>query len=306
MTLPDQRCVFVDCNDALAAVIAKGPVSVPSGLTIHRGTPTDAELKSICKEANVILVEQTAISASVIQACPSLRKIIFMGTGAAEYIDLDHAAARGINVTTIANYANRTIAEHTFALILAAARQVCRMDRELRSGVWQPLNGLELSGRKMAVIGLGGIGTCVADIANAFGMEVAAWNRSVSEHSNYVESLNQCLRGADVVSLHLAMNPATKGILGVDELQLPNHGFILANTARWALVDEKALLSGLSSGQVGHAAMDVFADEPLPIDHFLTTLMNVTLTAHSAYMSDTAYENLWNQTLVALEEAQRH
>lgn len=303
--MPDQRSVFVDCNDALATVIAEGPVPLPSGLTVHRGTPNDAELKSICKEADSILVEQTAISTSVIQSCPSLKRIIFMGTGAAEYIDLDDAAARGINVTTIANYANRTIAEHTFALIFAAARQVCRMDRELRSGVWQPLNGLELSGRKMAVVGLGGIGACVADIANAFGMEVAAWNRSASEHPNYVESLDACLHGADVISLHLALNPYTKGIIGSDELQLPNHGFILANTARWALVDETALFSGLCNGQVGHAALDVFADEPLPKDHFLTTLENVTLTAHSAYMSHTAYENLWSQSLIALEKAQK-
>ncbi|MGR9408122.1 NAD(P)-dependent oxidoreductase [Rhizobium leguminosarum] len=295
------RAIFVDCTEELARVIKNRKLPVPDMIEINEGNPTQADLVALCAEAEVLLVEHTVVPPSVLDACPSVRAIIFMGTGAATYVDLDDAAKRGVDVLTTPGYGDRSVAEHAFALMFAAARRIAEMDREIRSGIWSPVGGLQLLGQKIAVIGLGGIGVAMAELATGIGMEVAAWNRTPRDHPAFVADLDDALRDANVVSLHLSLNSETADILDARRLLLPARGFILVNTARAGLIEEAALLRMLIDGRISHAALDVFPEEPLPAGNPYRELSNVTLTAHAAYMTDAAYEALWLRTLAAYE-----
>lgn len=298
------RAVFVDCTDDLFRVIKSRNLNVPPEVDLRVGSPTEVELVGICNGYDVVFVEHTAITPFILDKCPSIRAIVFMGTGAGTYVDLDDAARRGLRVFTTPGYGDRAVAEHSLALVFTAARRIAGMDRQIRAGIWSPVGGLQLYGRKIAIVGLGGIGTCMADMAGALGMKVAAWNRSHRDHPAYISDLDQVLFGADVVSLHLSLTKDTDGIIDGRRLKLPAKGFILVNTARARLVDEAALLKSLKYGEMGHAALDVFPEEPLVYPNPYVGLDNVTLSAHAAYMTDDALGELWRRTLIAFEELQ--
>jgi len=300
------HAVFVDRTTEMRRVMAARSLPIPATLAVSDGDPTTADLIRLCRTAHVMLVEHSVVEPAVFDACPSIRTVIFMGTGAEAYVDLDDARHRGIAVHTTPGYGDQAVAEHAVALMLSAARNVVRMDRAIRSGTWRPLGGLQLQGRKLAVVGMGGIGTAVAKIALALGMRVAAWNRTPRELRCFEPNLDEALRDADVVTLHLRLNAATNGLLDERRLRLPKKGFVLVNTARAALVPEQALLGALADGQIGHAALDVFHVEPLPDENPYAALENVTLTAHAAYMTDEAYAQLWMLTLQKLASLQQH
>ncbi len=298
------RAVFADCTEELGLVIESRRLPVPASVEINRGSPSEAELVRLCRGRDVLFIEHTTVTPTVLETCPTIRNIIFMGTGAGTYVDLDDAARRGVQVYTTPGYGDRAVAEHAFALMFAAARNIAAMDQSVRSGAWLPRGGLELQGQKIAILGLGGIGTTMAEMASALGMHVSAWNRTARDHRSFVADLDDVLRDAAVVSLHLALNADTGGLLDARRLLLPRKGFILVNTARAALVDETALLRGLATGQIGHAALDVFPHEPLTPQNPYVALENATLTPHAAYMTDAAYEELWRRTLRAYETIQ--
>jgi D-3-phosphoglycerate dehydrogenase len=298
------KTVFVDCTPELKAVMNSRNLEVPASITIHHGPPAEAALESLCRDAEILLIEHTTIPPAILQQCGHLRAIVFMGTGASTYIPMDDAAALGIKVITTPGYGNRAVAEHALALLLAAAREVVRMDRDLRNGLWVSRGGQQLEGRKIAVIGLGEIGRTFADMAVALRMEVAGWNRTPMELPYFVRDLDAALTNADFVSLHLALNPATRALIDGPRLSRLKRGAILVNTARAQLVDTRALHTALKSGQLRHAALDVFVDEPLVKGHEWADLDNVTLTAHAAYMTDDAYAELWRRAMAALQELQ--
>jgi D-3-phosphoglycerate dehydrogenase len=159
------------------------------------------------------------------------------------------------------------------------------------------LSGQEIQGRKLGVLGLGGVGTAVSELGQVLGMDVHGWNVAPREVSFFEPDLRKTLQSADVVSIHLALTEKTRGLLNEELLHLPNKGFLLVNTARAALVDQNAMTEALDSGQIGHAALDVFEVEPLPVDDTLARRSNTTLTSHAAYMTEEAYCSLWNKTL---------
>jgi D-3-phosphoglycerate dehydrogenase / 2-oxoglutarate reductase len=165
---------------------------------------------------------------------------------------------------------------------MAACRDVARMDREVRSGTWVTHEGVQLAGKTLGIIGLGGIGREVARIGRGLGMQVIAWNRTPRPGEALVE-LDELLGRSDVISLHLVLNDQTRGILGPVQLARIKPGAVLVNTARGALVDEAALVEALRSGRIRHAGLDVFHSEPLSTDHPLATMANVTLTAHAGF-----------------------
>lgn len=140
------RAIFVDCTPELSCVIDRGGLPVPSTIEINEGSPTEDELITLCKAAEVIVVEHTVVPPAVLDACPTVRAIIFMGTGAGTYINLDDAARRGVEVYTTPGYGDRSVAEHAFALMLSAARGIVAMDRGIRGGVWAPAGGRQLKG----------------------------------------------------------------------------------------------------------------------------------------------------------------
>lgn len=292
---------FIDCTPELAQLFDSGAAPVPPGVRIHRGDPDDAAILGMARDAEVLMVEHTVIPDAVLTQSPTLRAIVFMGTGAGTYVNAALARARGVPVLTTPGYGSVAVAEHAFALMMAGARQVARMDRDIRAGVWQPRGGMQLAGRKVAVLGMGGIGQAFAERCAAFGMRVAGWNRSPLDHPLFCADLDQALHGAEVVSLHLALTEATRGFLDSVRLALPAPGFLLVNTARSQLIDPAALIAALDSGQAGHLATDVFDAEPLSPDDPLPGRQDVTLTAHAAYMTRDAYLELWRRTCAQFE-----
>ena len=231
---------------------------------------------------------------ALIASAPKLKSIVFLGTGASSYMNIEAAAQIGVRVRNIRGYGDRTVAEHAFGLLLASARDTARMDRQVRAGTWSASEGIELQGCTLGLIGLGGVGSEMARIASAFGMRVIAWNRSgIPDGVPAVAvGLDDLLAQSDAVSLHLALTPDTRGLLDAARLQRMKPGTLLVNTARGGLVDEAALIAALKSRRIGHAALDVFSTEPLPAGHPLTGLDNVTLTSHAAWKSRAASRRL--------------
>ncbi len=251
--------------------------------------------------------DHTMLDEALLAACGHLKAIVFLGTGAASYIDLAAAERQGIRVRAYGGYGDQSVAEHAVALMFAAARRLAAMDRAIREGHWEPLNGIELAGRTLGVVGTGGIGKAMVRLGAGLGMRVVAWNRSgvPADLPCTPVELEDLLRTSDVVSLHLVLNEETRGFLDARRIGLLKPGAILVNTARGALLDEVALVAALEAGRIGHAGLDVFKDEPLPGGHPLTRLPNVTLTAHAAFATREASERLLRMALELLAEERR-
>jgi len=172
------------------------------------------------------------------------------------------------------------------------------MDRGIREGHWLRTEGMQLTGKTIGLVGYGGIGAEVARIAGGSGMRVLAWNRSPKTAPGVTFApLEQVLAESHVVSLHLLLTDATRGMIGPAQFAAMRPGAILVNTARGALVDEAAMVEALRGGRLAHAALDVFDQEPLPPGHVLTTLDNVTLSAHSAFRTPEAAQSLIRKAL---------
>ncbi|MCS6878713.1 MAG: NAD(P)-binding domain-containing protein [Geminicoccaceae bacterium] len=299
------RPLFVDCPPFLEQLYREeGLDRLVPDLEVHVGDPAGEELVRLCAGRTHILDDHSRFTAEILERCPSLRCIVFLGTGAASFIDLDAAARLGIEVRSYKGYGDRSVAEHAFALMLAAAHRIAEMDRDIRAGLFQPKNSIELLGKTVGVIGTGGIGREMVRLCAAIGMKVLAWNRSgvPSDLPCEAVSLEELLHRSDVVSLHLVLNEETRGFLGRDKLALLKPGAIFVNTARGAIVDEAALVEALESGRIAHAALDVFVEEPLPADHPFRRLPNVTMTPHAAFMTREASRNLLRMALEILRE----
>ncbi|MGH7083914.1 MAG: NAD(P)-dependent oxidoreductase [Acetobacteraceae bacterium] len=286
--------VFIDASDALGDVYRKvrRPGDPPVTLYEEDQIPAEA-LPRLLDGAEFVIDDHTAMPTEVMRQCRGLRHIIFLGTGARSYMHPEELAAIGIEVHIIKGYGDTAVAEHTIALMWAAARGLARMDRLIRQGQWLRTEGMELAGKTIGLIGLGGIGAEVARIAAGSGMRVLAWNRTEkpAAHARIVP-LDTLLAESHVVSLHLLLTDETRGFLDPARLAKLRPGAILVNTARAALVDEDAMVAALENGRIAHAALDVFATEPLPTGHRLTRLENVTLSAHSGFRTPEASEKL--------------
>ncbi len=289
MTVPT---IYVDCSAMMRELIDE--IGVPAGMTVFDGDPTPAQLEALVAGAAIVLNGHTRMDAGLLATATDLRSIVFLGTGASSYIDMAAAERSNICVRRVRGYGDRTIAEHAFGLLLAAARDTVRMDRDVRTGRWSASEGIELQGKTLGLLGVGGVGSEMARIASGFGMRVVAWNRSGVPAGVPAEpvGLDDLVAMADAISLHLALVPETRGLLDAARLARMKPGALLVNTARGALIDEPALIAALQRGHIGHAALDVFATEPLPAGHPLATLANVTLTSHAAWKSRAASRRL--------------
>lgn len=205
---------------------------------------------------------------------------------------------RGIKVHIIKGYGDTAVAEHTIALMWACARDVARMDREVRRGVWTPHEGVQLLGKILGVIGLGDIGREVARIGKGMGMNVIGWNRTKRPEVEVpLVDIDTLLARADVVSMNLTLGDETRGFLSAERIARMKKGAIYVNTARGALADEAALITALQSGHIRHAGLDVFHNEPLSPDHALAKIENVTLSAHAAFRTPEASETLLRRAI---------
>jgi D-3-phosphoglycerate dehydrogenase len=286
--------VFVDANEALAVIFERLAKPGDPKVRIHRDPDvTPEQLPGVIDGAAIAIVDHTALPTEIARQCAGLKHVVFLGTGARSYMNPEELAETGIAVHLIRGYGDTAVAESTIALMWAAARGIAQMDREMRAGNWLREDGMQLTGKTLGLIGFGGIAAEVARIALGSGMRVIAWNRSPKKFAGveFVD-LNTLLVASHVVSLHLLLNDETRGFLSRQRIASMRPGVILVNTARGALVDEAAMIDALKSGHIRHAGLDVFNIEPLPSDHPLTKLANVTLSAHSAFRTPEASENL--------------
>jgi D-3-phosphoglycerate dehydrogenase len=291
--------LFADASEELATIFRRvvRPDDPPVSVNMQaRVLP--AELPALFAGQHFVLIDRTALPTETMRACPDLRHVIFLGTGARSYMDPDALSALGITVHVIRGYGDTAVAEHTIALMWAAARGLAAMDRGIRAGHWPRTEGVQLFGKTLGLIGFGGIAREVARIARGAGMRVLAWNRTPkqAEGVTFVD-LDTLLAESHVVSLHLLLTDETRGFLSAARLGRLRPGAILVNTARGALADEAALAEALRAGRIAHAALDVFTTEPLPEGHVLAGLANVTLSAHSAFRTPEASETLLRRAL---------
>jgi D-3-phosphoglycerate dehydrogenase / 2-oxoglutarate reductase len=278
------KSIFVDCNSQLAPVFARIQRPNDPPIMVNSDPFQAADLPHLLAGYAICLDDHSYLPTDLMARCRGLQHIVFLGTGASSYMDVAALAQLGIQVHTIKGYGDIAVAEHTVALIFACCRDLARMDRAVRAGTWEPLESMQLGGKTLGLIGLGGIGREVARIARGIGMEVIAWNRSQRPEAGVpLVELDALLSRADVISLHLALNDETRGLIDAERLARTKPGVILVNTARAALVEETALIDALASGHIRHAGLDVFHAEPLARGHPLARMENVTLTSHAAF-----------------------
>ncbi len=288
------RGVFVDANESLAVIFERLEKLGDPKVRIHRDPDiTPEQYPALLDGAEIAIVDHTALPTDIARKCAGLKHVVFLGTGARSYMNPEELAELGIAVHLIRGYGDTAVAESAVALMWASARVLAQMDRETRAGNWLREDGMQLTGKTLGLIGFGGIASEVARIALGSGMRVIAWNRTAKTCPGveFVD-LKTLLVASHVISLHLLLNDETRGFLSRQRIASMRPGVILVNTARGALVDEQAMIDALQSGHIRHAGLDVFNIEPLPVDHPLTKLPNVTLSAHSAFRTPEASENL--------------
>ena len=251
----------------------------------------------------IAMRERTVFSKVLIDQLPKLRMIALTGVRSGT-LDFDACTARGIVVcNTGSDHSNATTAEIALALLMAAARHLATADRGMRVGRFQdevPL-GTMLDGRKLGIAGLGKIGSRMARVGNALGMEVLAWSQNLTaERAEAVGARlvdkTTLFAESDAITLHLVLSDRTRGVVGASELALMKPGAILINTSRGPLIDEAALLSHLRQNLLV-AGLDVFDQEPLPAGHPFRSMPNVVMTPHLGYCSREVYTQFYRESI---------
>ena len=247
-----------------------------------------------------VMRERTPMTRAVISRLPKLRLIASTAIRNAS-IDLEAAAERGIGVVHTGYSSNPTI-ELTWALILASARNLIAENASLCAGGWQRHVGDDLGGRTLGVLGLGNIGSAVARVGKAFGMEVIAWSQNLTaeraaEAGAVLILKEELFRQADILTIHLVLSSRTRGLVSAKELALMKPTARLVNTSRGPIVIEADLIAALRSGKIAGAALDVFDQEPLPPDHPFRSLPNLLATPHIGYVSRGLYQRFFQDTV---------
>lgn len=263
-------------------------------VTVYKDCPNDTEeIVKRAKDADIILLCYTKITKEAMEKLPKLKYIGVLSTGF-DSIDLDAARENGIVVTNVPAYGTDAVAQFGLALLLELTTRVGHHDREVRKGRWKkegfwyfgdyPL--IELFGKTIGIMGLGKIGLAAAKIYKAMGMKVLAYNRSENDEAkDFVEyvSKDEIFEKSDIIDLHLPLNDQTKDIINEDSISKMKDGVIIINTARGGLIDEDALMSGIDSGKIYGAALDVNKTEPINDDSPMLACDNIIITPHMAW-----------------------
>jgi len=252
-----------------------------------------------------VMRERTPMTRDIIERLPNLRLIASTATVNAS-IDLAAAAERGVQLVHT-GYSSAPTVELTWALILADARHLVVETTAVRGGGWQQSVGEDLNGRTLGLLGLGNIGSAVARIGKAFGMNLIAWSQNLTaERAAAVDAVlvpkEKLFQQADVITIHLVLSRRTRGLVGAPELRLMKRTARLVNTSRGPIVDEAALVDVLRKGEIAGAAIDVFDQEPLPSNHPFRQLPNVLATPHIGYVSRGLYQRFYQDTVENIRE----
>jgi phosphoglycerate dehydrogenase-like enzyme len=266
----------------------------------HLADPEAVALRLQPYDVVCVMRERTPLTRKIIEGLPRLKLICSTAKRNAS-IDVAAAAERGIEVLHTGYTSTPTI-ELTWALILASARHLIQENSALRSGGWQTTLGEDLAGRTLGIIGLGNIGSQVARIGLAFGMNVLAWSQNLTAAAAEAVGARpvgkeQLLTEADVVTIHLVLSDRSRGVIGAHELGLMKRTARLINTSRGPLVVESALIEALQRRTIAGAAIDVFDTEPLPPDHPFRHMDHLLATPHIGYVSRALYRTFYGDTV---------
>jgi phosphoglycerate dehydrogenase-like enzyme len=267
--------------------------SLKADITVFTEPLTDVVKQLQGFEAVVAMRERTRFPAEVLDRLPDLKLLVSTGKRNAA-IDVA-AARRGGVVVSATGYIGEPTAEHTWALILAASRNLPQEFRSMREGGWQTGVGTMLHGKTLGLLGLGRLGAGAAKIGQVFGMETIAWSQNLTQekadpHGVTAVTKDELFARSDVLSVHLVLGERTRGLVGAAELAAMKPTALLVNTSRGPIVDEAALVDALRRKEIRAAALDVYDTEPFPADHPLRTLDNAVLTPHIGFVTREVYE----------------
>ena len=298
------RVAILDDYQRVALSMADWP-SIGAGVSVHPfhdRLGTEDQVAERLRNFDVIVAmrERTPLPGSLIERLPLLKLIVTTGKRNAA-IDVKAACARGVVVSGTSTL-SQPPAELTWGLILALARSIPHESAAMRSGGWQSTIGVGLHGKTLGILGLGRLGTDVARIGQAFGMHVIAWSQNLTGDKTDAAGVelvgkDALFQRADIVSVHLVLGDRTRGLVGERELAMMKPTAFLINTARGPIVDEHALIYALRHSVIAGAALDVFDEEPLPVDHPLRRLENALLTPHLGYVTTENYRLAYGEAV---------
>jgi phosphoglycerate dehydrogenase-like enzyme len=299
-----KKCVILDDYQGVASRYADwdaiaGRVAVTS---LREHIMDEDALVGHLADADIIVImrERTPFPASLFKRLPNLGLLVTSGMRNAA-IDL---AAAGDVVVSGTGSSSAPPAELTWGLILGLARQIPFESTQLRhNGPWQSTVGVDLHGGRLGIIGLGKIGTRVAQVGQAFGMQVMAWSPNLTDERTdaagveRMTSKEELLESSDFVTIHLVLAPTTRGIIGSDELRRMQPNAFLINTSRAALVDQAALIQAIEEDWIAGVGLDVFEIEPIPADNPFRRMPNVLATPHLGYVSEGNYRTYFTEAV---------
>ncbi|MGY2129417.1 D-2-hydroxyacid dehydrogenase family protein [Blastococcus sp. SYSU DS0617] len=299
-----QRIAVLDDYQSVAADFCDWS-QVPGQVQVvefHDAVPDEDALAARLEPFDVVVAmrERTGFPRSLLERLPRLRLLVTTGMRN-KAIDVVAAGELGITVCGTGAGADATV-ELTWGLILATVRHIPREDASVRAGGWQQTLGSDLAGARLGVVGLGRLGSRVATIGQAFGMDVVAWSQNLTDQraaevgARRVER-EELFATADVVSIHLLLSRRTRGLIGAGDLARMKPTAVLVNTSRGAIVEQQALLDALHGGRIAGAGLDVFETEPLPRDHPLRSAPRTVLTPHLGYVTRGTYEVFYREAV---------
>ena len=298
------RVAVLDDYQSVAMEVADWSV-LPAGTEVQTFSDHLDDIEAVAErlqdfEIVVAMRERTPFPRELLERLPRLELLITTGSQNAA-IDVEAARELGAIVCGTGSLGFAT-AELTWGLILALARQIPREDRAIREGGWQVALGQGLQGKTLGIIGLGNLGTQVARIGAAFGMELVAWSQNLTAERAQAAGaelapLEELLERSDVVTIHLKLSERTRGLIGASELEAMKQSAYIVNTSRGPIIDEDALVEALEAGAIGGAGLDTFDREPLPLDHPLRRLPNTVLTPHVGYVIEEGYRGYYGDAV---------
>jgi phosphoglycerate dehydrogenase-like enzyme len=296
--MPQLRIAILDDHEGFAEGISDWDQLEQCSIHAFRDIVPQAALCSALQDFQIVVLmrERTQLTSTTLSCLPSLRLVVTTGPKNSA-IDVAAARALGIEVCGTGASPHATV-ELTWALILGWMRHIPLIAHEMRTGRWPKILGRSLVGSQLGVIGLGRIGSGVARVAQAFGLEVVAWSPNLTAEraaTHDVTFLDKwaLLESSDIVSIHMALTPETRLLVDEPELDALGTNSLLVNTSRGELINEAALVKRLETGQIGGAALDVYQQEPLPDIHPLRSLPNVLLTSHVGFATQEVFASYY-------------
>jgi phosphoglycerate dehydrogenase-like enzyme len=304
--------ILDDYSGAALEVADWSPVQKRAEITVFDRHLSEDEAVDALRPFDVVctLRERMAFPRTLIERLPNLKLITIVGRSLPN-LDIDAASEHGTLVahSDFAHPRFRSLRdatpEFTWGLLIATVRNLAEEHRRMREGAWQTTVGMTLSGKTLGLIGLGRIGTRMAEYAKVFGMDVIAWSQNLTEEAAAAVGVRRVEKAAlftesDVVSIHVVLSERTRGLVGEAEMALMKPQAYLINTSRGPIVDEGALIAALKAERIAGAGLDVFDTEPLPSDHPLRLLPNVTLSPHLGYVTREMLGAFYSDTVEAV------